>query len=110
MGAFPGGIHTHGSGLIHLHPRSQDDEGANANLGLFFYNALGELTVDSLMLASGERYSNGDLCPDGSVGELAMWDFDERTRTRGVRIEDPAAHVPRNFQTILIEFGDVGGS
>jgi hypothetical protein len=110
MGGFPGGIHTHGSNIIHLHPRTADEEGANATLGLFFERAFGELSSDSLLLPSGERYSNGDACADGSVGELAVWDFDPAAGERVSKIDDPAVHVPRDLQTILIEFGEVVGA
>lgn len=104
FGAFPGGIHTHSTRVIHLHPRTADEEGANATLGLFFQRAGGELNNETLELPSGETYSNGDLCGDGSEAELTVWDYDPRTQERVFRIDDPGDYVPHNFQTILIEF------
>ena len=103
--AFPGGIHTHQSRVLHIHPGTADEEGAKANLGLFFQRAGGELSDGVLELPTGERYVDGDACGGGSVGELKVWDYDTSTRQRVARIKDPAKYVPSNFQSILIEFG-----
>ena len=101
FGAFPGGIHTHSTRVLHLHPRTADEEGANATLGLFFERAGGELGNETLVMPSGDNYSNGDLCTHDSEGELKVWDYDPRTQQRDFRIDQPGAYVPHNFQTIL---------
>ena len=67
-----GGVHTHGNGLIHIHPRGFSESGASATLALFFSTSGGELTNNSLTLPSGEAYTNGVPCPDGTSGYLGL--------------------------------------
>lgn len=69
----PEGIHTHGDGVIHIHPFLEDGAGPNATLGLFLRGADigledGELTVD------GETYRDGHEC-DGEPAQVqvARW-------------------------------------
>lgn len=35
----PGNIHTHGDGVIHIHPATPEEAGSNAHLGRFFASA-----------------------------------------------------------------------
>lgn len=102
--AFQGGVHSHGDTLIHVHPFSAEDEGSNATLGLFFQRAGGSLSADTLVLPSGETYSNGDSCPNGESGQLRVSDFSPSTLQHLSPIEDSGNHVPVEYQTILIEF------
>ncbi len=48
------GIHTHGRGLVHIHPFRPDAAGPNAKLGVFFEAFGGELTDDSYTPGSSE--------------------------------------------------------
>ena len=104
---FQGGVHSHGDRLIHMHPLTAEEEGANATLGLFFQRAGGSLGETTLVLPSGETFSNGDACPNGEEGQLRVSDFKPSTFQRLSRIEDPGHYVPSNYQDILIEFGTV---
>lgn len=106
--AFSGGVHAHGERGIHVHPRTAEEEGANATLGLFFQRAGGSLSENTLVLPSGKTYTNGDTCPNGEEGQLRVSGFKPSTMQRLSRIENPANHVPRNYQTVLIEFVTVG--
>ncbi len=102
--AFPGSVHSHGDRIIHIHPLRPEEEGANATLGLFLTGAGARLTESTLTLPSGETYTSGDTCPDGQPTELRVFDYDPRTGTRLARIPSPSTYVPRDRQTILIEF------
>jgi hypothetical protein len=66
----PEGIHTHGDGVVHIHPFTEAGAGANATLGLYLAGAdvavgEGELSV------GGETYRDGDDC-DGEPGRVQV--------------------------------------
>jgi hypothetical protein len=67
-----GGVHSHGDGLIHIHPQHSGEESLGAALGKFFEYGGWNLTSDTLRLAEGEEYVNGDLGPDGRPGTLRV--------------------------------------
>jgi hypothetical protein len=71
----PLGIHTHGDGLIHIHPSSSQSSGKNATLGVFF-DAVGVKMSDTkLELPGGQgTYENGKDC-NGKPANLrvAVW-------------------------------------
>ena len=98
-----GGVHTHGGGIIHVHPFQNREAFANANLSLFFATSGGELTDRSLTLPSGEKYTSGDRCPSGQQGQLQV-------TANGVSLKGPSSYVFRNRDEIIIRFGMVGDS
>jgi hypothetical protein len=69
---FPGGIHTHGDGVIHIHPGSRDEAGPHATLGAFFRSAGARLTGSSLELPGWVPMRNGDPCPDHRPGRWRL--------------------------------------
>jgi len=93
----PGGVHSHGDELIHVHPFDPSEAGKNATLALAFRTSGGDLTNSSMTMPWGTSFTNGDLCPDGHAGELAVF-------VDGVRIEEPATYVLGDQQTIIIMF------
>jgi len=66
------GIHTHGDGLIHVHPFGSGASGKNAQLGKFLDQTGIQVTDTSITLPGGKTYSNGDKC-DGKAGTLALY-------------------------------------
>ena len=94
--ASPGEVHTHGDGLFHLHPLRLGEAGRNSNLARFMASTGSRLTNDSIQLPTGEVYTNGDECPDGTPGRLYL-------RVNGVAMSDIAAYVPRDGDEL--EFG-----
>lgn len=103
----PGSIHTHGRGVIHIHPQGNGDEGREANLANFVRSAGGTLTNSSITLPTGQTYTNGDTCSDGSVGTVTVSQFDVETMTRIKTVSSPADYVPRDLEMIIIEFGEI---
>lgn len=97
----PGGVHSHGTDIMHFHPNSPSEAGKNATLGLVFRNSGAEITRTSITLPGGASYRNGDLCPDGRAGELAVF-------ANRVRVKDPANYVPGNVELIVFMFRAVG--
>lgn len=77
----PVGIHTHGDGVLHIHPFSQLGVGANATLDRFFKDARDdgglELELsDSSVTYLGETFEEGDATCDGvtdPVWRMAYW-------------------------------------
>jgi hypothetical protein len=61
----PKGIHSHGDGLIHIHPFVRSAAGRNATLGVFA-DAVGmTLNDDELQIPGGKSYKSGDTkCGD----------------------------------------------
>jgi hypothetical protein len=70
----PEGIHTHGDGVIHVHPFSPDAAGANARLSVFLDNAGIKVTDDSLTVGDKTWTEGKDTC-DGKDAEVvvAQW-------------------------------------
>ena len=60
------GIHTHGDGVIHVHPfrigKRNPFSGKNANLGAFMAFAKGRVTGQQIKVPNGVKKVNGDKC------------------------------------------------
>lgn len=68
------GIHSHGDGLMHIHPSSSEAAGENAVVGRFIENNAGagwELSATSMTLWDGVEYRNGQECVDGEYAGQA---------------------------------------
>ena len=65
------GIHSHGDGLIHIHPTSANSAGDKARLGVFLEEVGVELTETSIDMPDADKLSNGDKCA-GKPGEVQV--------------------------------------
>ena len=76
------GIHTHGDGVIHIHPFSQSGAGENATLGTFLEDTDVKLSDDELTIGKNElpdgakTWKEGEDKCDGKNAELvvAQWE------------------------------------
>jgi hypothetical protein len=76
------GIHTHGDGVIHIHPFSQSGAGENATLGTFLEDTDVKLSDDQLTIGKNElpdgakTWKEGEDQCDGKDAELvvAQWE------------------------------------
>jgi hypothetical protein len=71
------GIHTHGDGLIHIHPFADSAAGRKATMGIFLDQVGISMTNEQLILPSGGTYTEGTTkCEGGKDGQLqlAKWD------------------------------------
>lgn len=68
--ASQGEVHTHGDGVIHIHPTTAANAGRRANLETFFRTTVVRLTGSRITIPGGPDYKNGDRCPDGKPGTL----------------------------------------
>jgi hypothetical protein len=66
MPTWESGVHTHGDGIIHIHPFQHFEEGSGAALTKFFAYGGGTLTEDEFRIPGQSRtYLDGDSTPDG---------------------------------------------
>ncbi len=94
----PGNIHTHGDGLIHIHPTTPEEAGRNANLGRFFANSGITVAAGRIRYPDGRAYRDGDPCPDGTRGRL-------RLLVNGEANASMDRYVPQDGDKLRIEFG-----
>ena len=69
---FPGEIHTHGDGLIHIHPSSVGSAGKNATLRTYFQRSQIGLTATSIRLPGRPEFTGGSECPNERPGRLSV--------------------------------------
>jgi hypothetical protein len=108
----PLGIHSHGDGLMHIHPYSSAAAGKNATVGRFIEDNEGagwELDATSMKLWDGAQYENGYTCPSGEFeGKKAdlVWatgKFGEPWSGKP-RTGNPADFRPQNADIVAIAF------
>lgn len=75
-GRDPKGVHTHGDGIIHVHPFSHAASGKRAILDVFFETMGVDVTQESVKYP-GRTVRNGDKCGD-KEGEVTVWVNGER--------------------------------
>lgn len=102
------GIHSHGDGLVHIHPFSTRFTGEDANLAAFGGSVDLDLQDDALTLPGGETFANGDDCGDepGMV-QVKVWDGPEDDEGR-LLAADLAAFAPQDGDLVTIAFAPEG--
>jgi hypothetical protein len=122
--ADPKGIHTHGDGVVHIHPFTKAASGRNATFGVFAETVGLKVSETRVQMPGGKNYKNGDACPDGKKGTLKVYlNKDERPGDpRKIRLRDrdslviafatPGADVPKTPPSVsqLDNLNDVPGS
>jgi hypothetical protein len=91
------GIHSHGDGLIHIHPYSSDEAGENATVGQFFDYGGWDLSEDSFSVWGGVEQSNGGDC--GGEPATVRWSVNGEEQTG-----DPADYRPKDLDVVAIAF------
>ena len=73
------GIHTHGDGVIHIHPFSAAASGPNARLGLFGEQIGGAFLADGWRLPDGDEYRRGSATCGGQPADVVVyrWSVDD---------------------------------
>ena len=88
------GIHTHGDGVIHIHPSSSGGAGENATLGEFLEGAGVTLTDTELTIGDNTWNEGDDKCGDEDAElVVAQWKDVEST-------DDEPALIRRDFDSI----------
>ena len=92
------GVHSHGDGLVYIHPFKQDEAGDHANLGLFLKRGGWSASADRLDLWDGTEHATGGTCPNGQPAQI-RWTVD------GVEQHgNPSDYLPRNGQVIVLSY------
>jgi hypothetical protein len=89
------GIHTHGDGLIHIHPFLSRASGENATVGLYLKLGGWEASSDSFSLWDGETHESGDEC-DGEPATV-RWELNGEPQTG-----DISKYRPQNDDVIAL--------
>jgi hypothetical protein len=101
---WEGGVHTHGDGIIHMHPFTPAEEGDGARLVNFFEYGGGLLSLTDMRLPSSDQtLRNGDECPDGSDAVLQVY-------LNGQPLADWSTYIPQDGDRIRLVFGPAEGS
>lgn len=105
------GVHTHGDGIIHIHPFTESEEGSGASLTKFFEYGGGVLTEDEIRIPGySETLRNGDPVPgESESGEVHIA---ARAAAESERLEDVGngwylvapEYIPRDGDQVLIFF------
>jgi hypothetical protein len=105
------GIHSHGDGLVHIHPFNSSESGENATLGRFMEYGGWSVSSDSFDLWDGPRGSpvkeqNGDECtiPDGTKQKGTLtWYVNGKKRSG-----DPSDYHPKDRDQVALVFAPAG--
>lgn len=81
----PKGIHTHGDGVIHIHPTVRSAAGANSTLGLYADAVRMTLTDEEIRLPGGKSFKEGKTKCGGKPGVVQVKVDGERVVTENVR-------------------------
>jgi len=101
------GIHTHGDGLMHMHPFGTKYTGSGANIGNWGETVGLELTDTSIRAGQMEA-ENGDSCGEED-GVLQLWTWDSIDDDEGTRIEsDFADYAPQDGSMFVLAFAPEG--
>jgi hypothetical protein len=84
------GIHTHGDGVIHIHPFGDAGAGRNATLGTFLEHAPDVKLTNDKLTVGDESWETGKTECDGKKGELvvARWENVQTTDKEPALIYD----------------------
>lgn len=91
------GIHTHGDGVIHIHPFVSGSAGANAKLGVFLDTIGMTVSTDELAIPGGDTFKKGDDC-NGTPGiiQVAYW----ASASDAAAGQDPTEIITSDFNNI----------
>ncbi len=91
------GVHSHGDGLMHIHPFVSAESGNNATVETWMEYGGWSVSEDSFNVWDGQSVQNGDPCPDGPG--TVVW-----TVNGEVRQGNPSDYKPADLDVIAIGF------
>jgi hypothetical protein len=92
------GLHSHGDGLLHIHPFADDETGDEATVGRFMEYGGWEVDEDHLALWDDLAVNSGDPCPDGRPASI-RWAVNGEEQDG-----NPADFKPEDQDVITIAF------
>lgn len=96
-GRDPHGIHTHGDGVIHIHPFDSQASGNNAVLGEYAETMNFKLSATQFSVPGGETWNDGERC-DGKRGEVQFFVNGQR------RSGDPSSYKFNDRDLLVLAF------
>jgi hypothetical protein len=102
------GLHSHGDGLMHIHPFSSDEAGNAATVGRFISYGGWEVSGTSMKLWDGVEHKNGQFC--GKTGNQkkseVQWAVGEYGKpwSGKARSGNPADFHPKNGEIVAIYY------
>ena len=96
----PGDVHSHGDGLIHIHPAITDTAGDKANLGTFFDSTQMKVMSDSILVRGEDILKNGDKCSD----ESSEGKFELKINGTDYTLKDFRSYLPQDTDEISLAF------
>jgi len=101
-GRDPHGIHTHGDGIVHIHPFDRTSSGSNATLKVFADTVDMKLNTTSFKLpGESKTYRDGETCK-GKVGEVQF--YVNAKRWTG----NPSDYHPKDRDLLVLAFVQKG--
>lgn len=98
------GVHTHGDGVMHIHPFSSFEEGAGARMVKWFEYGSGKLDQDEIRLpGTSTTYKNGDVC--GEDTPLAGREGVVQVFVNSKKMDNWSRYIPRDGDRIRLIFG-----
>jgi hypothetical protein len=112
-GTDPLGIHTHGDGVVHIHPFSTLSSGKRATLQIFFDTTNVTATATEIKLPTDNvTHKNGERCDAGTVGtatvQTKVWDTRDPADQGRIVTGSPAKIHPTDGMLITIAFVPAG--
>lgn len=109
-GTDPLGIHTHGDGVVHIHPFSSLSSGKRAKLALFFDTVGVKVSDTQIKLTTDETtHKNGQKCDDGPAAvQTKVWDSRDPSDQGRIVTGNPANLRPTDGMLITIAFVPTG--
>lgn len=95
------GLHSHGDGLIHMHPYSGDESGDRATIGRYFKHGGWKIGPKSFQWYDGVKHENGDSCPGTDKKGVVRWAVNGEEQT-----SNPSEYRPQDQDTVAIYFVD----
>lgn len=103
-GKDPLGIHTHGDGIVHIHPFQKESAGKNATLKVFFDTVGAKVNATSFKMPGEERtFRDGQKC-GGKAGQVSFWVNGKK------RTGNPTTYRPKDRDLLVLAFTAKGVS
>ena len=101
----PLGIHTHGDGVVHVHPTAAASSGKNATFGVFMEAVGGKVSASEIKLPGQKTMKNGMKCGSkkGRV-EVRAWSDTRASETGRLLTGNPSDVRFHDRESLVIAF------
>lgn len=103
----PLGIHTHGDGVVHIHPFSTTASGSRAKMSVYFDTVGAKINASEIKIPNDDKtYKNGQPCPSGGTAtvQTKVWDSRDPSDQGRIVTGSPASIRPTDGMLITIAF------